>query len=129
CSYARRAYWRVHERDHIMRSPRKLTHPVDLSTLIRAGDTVWWSQGPAEPQTLVGALLAQRHTFSGAAVFMGLSTTDIVGPEHADHLSFKSYRGLGSNRVLHQAGVLDLVPCHYSQLPVLIERDVIASDV
>lgn len=102
---------------------------VDLAAVIRPGDGLVWGQACAEPQTLVEAVVAQRAAFSGARVFLGSSYSGLVKPEHADHLRLASYCGTGSNRLLADAGVLDLYPAPYSQLGALIRGRRIPADV
>ena len=102
---------------------------VDLAGVIRPGDGIVWGQACAEPQTLVEALVEQRAAFSGASVFLGISYSGLLKPEHADHLRLSSYCGIGTNRALADAGVLELYPAPYSQLGMLIERRSIPCDV
>jgi acyl-CoA hydrolase len=101
----------------------------DLTAVIRAGDGILWGQACAEPQTLVEALIAQRAALSGAGVFMGVSYSGLVKPEHADHLRLSAYCGTGTNRALADAGVLDILPAPYSQLGALIRSGGIKCDV
>ncbi len=102
---------------------------VDLSGVIRPGDGLVWGQGCAEPQTLVETVLEQRALFSGAGVFLGVSYSAKVKPEHADHLRFASYCGTGGNRALADAGALDIYPVPYSQLGALLRQRKIRCDV
>ena len=102
---------------------------VDLTSLVRPGDGVLWSQACAEPQTLVEAFVGQRESFSGACAFFGSSYSGIVKPAHADHLRLTSYCGTGTNRALVDAGVLDIHPAPYSQLGSLIRAGKIPADV
>jgi acetyl-CoA hydrolase len=50
-------------------------------------------------------------------------------PEHADAFDFMAYCATGSNRKLAQAGVLNILPAHYSQFPRLIEKGALRIDV
>ena len=50
-------------------------------------------------------------------------------PEHADHLRLSSYCGIGTNRALADAGVLEILPVPYSQLGALIRDRKIKCDV
>ena len=102
---------------------------MDLASVIRPGDALLWGQACAEPQTLVEALIAQRAALSGCRAFIGSSYSDLLRPEHADHLRLTSYCGTGSNRALSDAGVLDLEPSPYSQFGALIRSRRIACDV
>ena len=102
---------------------------VDLGSVIRAGDAILWGQACAEPQSLVEALVAQRNAFSPSSIFLGSSYSGIVQPAHADHLRLTSYCGIGTNRALADAGVLEVLPAPYSQLGALIRDGKIGCDV
>jgi acyl-CoA hydrolase len=102
---------------------------VDLGSVIRPGDAILWGQACAEPQTLVEALVSQRANLGAVGCFLGSSYSGIVKPEHADHLRLSSYCGIGTNRALAQAGVLDILPVPYSQLAPLIRSRAIGADV
>ena len=102
---------------------------LDLARYIRPGALVAWGQGCAEPLTLTEALAAQRKQLGGLRCFAGISTTAAVRPEHCDYLSFSSYTAAGANRALSEAGLLDIVPCHYSQLPDILGHGPLRADV
>jgi acyl-CoA hydrolase len=102
---------------------------LDLARYIRPGAMVAWGQGCAEPLTLTETLAAQRKQLGGVRCFAGISTTAAVRPEHCDYLSFSSYTAAGANRALSEAGLLDIVPCHYSQLPDILGRGPLRADV
>src|SRR6266480_6627354 len=87
---------------------------VDLSGVIRPRDGIVLGQACAEPQTLVEALIAQRRELSGCEVFLGINYSGTVKPENADHLRLSAYCGIGHNRALADAGVLELLPVPYS---------------
>jgi acyl-CoA hydrolase len=90
---------------------------------------VVWGQGTAEPTPLTEALVAQRHTLGPLSVFVGISFTDTLMPEHADVLTISSYGTLGTTRRLAAAGVLAITPHHVSKLGSAIERGRIGCDV
>lgn len=102
---------------------------LDLAQFIRAGDTIVWGQSAAEPLSLMQAYVAQRHRFARTRVFLGIGGSATVQPEHADAIDMTGYAAGGSHRPLGMAGVLDPVPCHYSQIPLLIASRRIAVDV
>ncbi|NYT61671.1 acetyl-CoA hydrolase/transferase family protein [Alcaligenaceae bacterium] len=106
-----------------------LSDKIDLSRYLRPGDAILWNQGTAEPLTLTEALVRQRAKLGHCSVFLGLTNSPTLQPEHADHLSFLSYCGLAQNRRLMQAGVLDVIPCHCSQVPALLSSQAIPNDV
>ena len=89
---------------------------IDLTPFIAAGDVVMWGQAAGEPLVLTRALLQQRERLGPIEVFIGASWSDSADPAFADHVRFRSYCGAGQNRRLAQAGVLDILPCPYSQL-------------
>ncbi|MEJ8849290.1 acetyl-CoA hydrolase/transferase family protein [Variovorax rhizosphaerae] len=110
---------------------RRPGEPV-LDDWIRPGDTVMWGQGTAEPLTLTRALVAQRASLAGQGrvrVWVGLGFAGTLQPEHADFLDFVGYICGASQRGLAQAGVLDVVPAHYSQLPQMIHSGALKVDV
>jgi acyl-CoA hydrolase len=101
----------------------------DLSPWIRPGDTVIWGQAMAEPLTLTRALVAQRKRLGRIRVFIGIGASSTLQPEHSDTFDFIGYGASGTHRVLAQAAVLDILPCHYSQLPVLMRSGALRIDV
>lgn len=102
---------------------------IDLTGLIRPGDSVMWGQSHAEPVTLMRALVAQREKLKRIRIFLGIGLADVLTPEHADAFDFLAYCGSGANRKLARAGVLDILPAHYSQLPSLIGSGALRIDV
>jgi len=73
--------------------------------------------------------MAQRHAVGRFKVFLGMTHSDTPKPEHTDQITFSSYCGTGGNRPLVKAGKLDILPCHYSQLPGLIQSRKLKIDV
>jgi acetyl-CoA hydrolase len=90
---------------------------LDLASYLRPGDTVAWGQACAEPLSLAGALAEQREHLGGIRCFTGISSSAAVRPQHRDYLSFASYTAIGANRLMAEAGALDVLPVHYSRLP------------
>jgi acetyl-CoA hydrolase len=109
----------------------KLLQPgsIDFASIVRPGDHVMWGQANAEPLPLTQQLVAQRHSIGRFRVFLGASATDTCRPEHADCIDFVAYCGTGANRALARAGVLDVLPCHYSQFPQMIRSGALKVDV
>src|SRR5258708_19908490 len=101
----------------------------ELTSVIRPGDGIIIGQACAEAQTLVEALVAQRAALSGCHVFLGVNYSGIVKPGHADHLKLTSYCGIGHNRALSDAGVLEILRVPYSQLGARIRARQIRADV
>ena len=88
-----------------------------------------WGQADAEPVTLVRALAEQRHRFARTRVFLGVGLSGAMEPGHADAIDFLGYCGSGSNRRLAEAGLLDIWPGHYSDLPARIRSGALRIDV
>ena len=101
----------------------------DLAPWVRPGDTIVWGQATAEPRTLTRALVAQRHAFARLRMFVGIGSSPTLQPEHADAFDFVGYSASGTHRALADAGVLDILPCHYSQLPELMRSGPLRIDV
>jgi acetyl-CoA hydrolase len=102
---------------------------LDLGRWIRPGDTLMWGQSSAEPVTLVHAYAAQRHAFARTRAVIGIGLSGVLDAMHADAIDFVGYCGSGTNRRLADAGVLDILPCHYSDLPRLIRSGALRIDV
>ena len=102
---------------------------IDLARWVRPGDTVMWGQAAAEPVSLVRALADQRHRFERTRVFLGVGHSGVLQPAHADAMDFLAYCGSGTNRQLVDAGVLDIWPGRYSELPARIRGGELRVDV
>ena len=100
----------------------------DLGRYLRDGDTVAWGQANAEPLTLTRALVAQRHRIGRLRLVLGIDSSRTLAPEHADAFEFVSYCGTGGNRQLARAGLLDILPCPYSQLPHVLRSGTLKVD-
>ncbi|MCJ7838761.1 MAG: acetyl-CoA hydrolase, partial [Burkholderiales bacterium] len=83
---------------------------LDLSAIVRRGDSVMWGQANAEPLPLTQALMAQRHAIGEFNVFLGVTYSDTLKAEHADCIGFSGYAGTGGNRVLAKADRLAILP-------------------
>ncbi|MEM5311690.1 acetyl-CoA hydrolase/transferase C-terminal domain-containing protein [Paraburkholderia sp. JHI869] len=96
---------------------------LDFAHYVHPGDTVAWGQCGAEPCTLTALLMSQRKAIRGRfRVFVGASWSETLDPAYADCVDFVAYGASGTNRRLEREGVLDILPCHYSQF-----RNVLAS--
>lgn len=89
---------------------------LDFSSLLQEGDRVVWGQGGAEPHKLTELLMAQRERIGRFNAFVGLSLSDTVSPAHGAQVQFQSYCAAGRNRTIARERMLDILPCHYSQL-------------
>src|SRR5258708_19906996 len=101
----------------------------ELTSVIRTGDGIIIGQACAEAKTLVEELVAQRAAFSGCSAFLGVNYSGIIKPGNADHLRLSSYCGIGHNRVLSDARVLEILRVPYSELGARIRARQIRADV
>ena len=102
---------------------------LDLAGLVVASDTVVVGQGCAEPLTLTGALVAQRHAIGPFRAFLGAVFSDTFTPEATDGIEFAGYGAIGAAVRLTRARRLDVVPVQYSQLPKLYRAGALPADV
>lgn len=102
---------------------------VDFTAFLRPDDVITWPQGTGEPLGLTRRLVAQRHALPPVELFFGMSSSKTLTPEHADHFRLRGLNGVGNNRVLAAANVLDIVPCHVSSVPGLIRSRALRVDV
>jgi acyl-CoA hydrolase len=102
---------------------------IDLRPYISAGSGVWWGQGGAEPTPLVNQLLDQVEQIGQIRAFTGLTWNERLSGDLPPGLTVLSYGGLGELRGLSRAGVLDVIPCHYSSLPRMFARGQLPNDV
>lgn len=102
---------------------------LELREWIRPGDGIVMGQGTAEPLTLTEALVAQRSTLGGVRLFLAAMFSDTFLPERCDGLTITGMGGVGTNRRLIKAGVMDVLPCHVSQVAEFITGGEIPCDV
>ena len=98
-----------------------------LADHIRPGDVVGWPQGPGEPLALTEALVEQRAELGKPSLFFGLSQSDTLRPELADHFYFRALNGAGSSRRVTSAA--ELLPCYVSAIPTLLRGGQLPLDV
>jgi acyl-CoA hydrolase len=102
---------------------------LDFGDIIKAGDAIVWGQACGEPLTLIEAMLDQRSALGPISAFAGSSFSNVLKPEHADHIRFSSMGALGSLRSLAKAGALDIIPCHVGQIGNMIRDGLIGCDI
>lgn len=116
-----------------MTGPRRTEDPEQLGAwlreLLRPGDHVVWSQGAATPLPLIEQLTRVRDAASGGAVFVSVGVGPSVDPVIADQLRVMGLGALGSSRSLADAGVLEVVPAHLSQVPDLLRTGRLRADL
>lgn len=112
-----------------LETPTDPSVDLDLRAFIRPGDVVVWGQACGEPSTLTEQLVSQRDVLGGIRCFVGIPAAATLTADTVSGLSPFSYCGTGSNRALHDAGLLGIVPGHYSMLPRLLSHGNARADV
>ncbi len=102
---------------------------LDLREWLRPGDAIVIGQGTAEPLTLTEALVAQRHDLGGVRPVLFAMFSDTFHPDRVDGLRLRGIGGVGSNRRLIQAGVMEVLPCHVSRINEYLRSGEIPCDV
>ena len=102
---------------------------LDVERFIRDGDTVTWAQACAEPVALTAHVMEHRASAGRFTCFVGLGLAGTVLPEHTDHVRVIAYTGAGRNSALSRLGLLEILPSHYSELPLLLGEGRLAVDV
>jgi acyl-CoA hydrolase len=98
-----------------------------FAEVVRPHDVIGWPQGPGEPLALTEALVAQRADLQAPVLFFGLSSSNTLRPELAEHFEFRALNGAGTNRRI--SALADIVPCHVSQVPALLRGGHLRVDV
>ena len=101
----------------------------DFSPHVRAGDVVTWPQGTGEPLGLARRLVEQRHALDPLEIFVGMTTSDTLSPQHADRFRFRTLNGAGTTRRLTAANLAEIVPAYVSAVPGLVRCGAIRVDV
>ena len=102
---------------------------VDFTRIVRPDDLVMWTQGAGEPLPLIERLFQQRHETGPFRVFLAGSYAASVRPEHADVVTVLGLGAVGTNRALCDAGRMQILPSHFSELPHLIRTGPLRADV
>ena len=103
----------------------------DAIRVVRNGDTIIVPTAVGEPPTLLAALSEQRREFRDVRVsqILAVRKYGYFDPETVDHVRHEAYFFSGASRAGGQEGWIDYLPAYFSELPVLIERGLIPSDV
>lgn len=109
----------------------KRCSPSEALDLLRDGDTIIVPCGAGEPPALLHALSDQRTRFHDVKVAQILAMRkyayfDCDTAHHVRHVAL--FFG-GASRAAGQAGWVDFIPAYFSELPALIERELLPADV
>ncbi len=109
----------------------KLCSPTDALRVLRDGDMVIVPTGVGEPPALLSALSDQRRQFKGIRVaqILAMRKFGYFDQDSASHVRHASLFFGGASRASGQGGWCDFIPNYFSEIPGLIERDYMPSDV
>ncbi len=104
---------------------------ADAVQFVRNGDTIVVPTGAAEPPTLLHALSDARHKLHGVVVsqILPLRKYAYIDPETVENVRHSAYFFGGATRPGGQEGWVDYVPAYFSELPMLIRRNMTPADV
>jgi acetyl-CoA hydrolase len=102
---------------------------IDLTALLRPGDTVVWGQACAEPLTLTRALVEQQPAIGPLRCFLGMRSPGATPLPDGPGLTYAGYGGGGTTRALADRQALDVLPARYSDLPRLFGTRAFPVDV
>jgi len=107
-----------------------MSETLDFKRIIREGDTLAWTGGTGEPAQSLTQLNAQIDEVPRASVLVNLALTNTLdAARFARRMHIKALGGAGTNRRYQDAGALDVLPAHYSNLPEFVAQGVIRIDV
>jgi acyl-CoA hydrolase len=98
-----------------------------FADLLCKGDVIGWPQGPGEPLALTEELVAQGRELDRPTLMFGLSASNTLQPECAQHFNLRAFNGAGTNRRI--SAFADIVPCHVSVIPSLLRDGSLRIDV
>jgi acyl-CoA hydrolase len=102
---------------------------LDFRRWLRPGDAIWCGQGAAEPLPLTERLVRQAPFIGPISVFAGMLYSSTFSRITGDTIRLFGYGGIGKGRALIDAGTMNVVPAHYSQLAPLVDQGALRCDV
>ncbi|HEY0489690.1 MAG TPA: acetyl-CoA hydrolase/transferase C-terminal domain-containing protein [Telluria sp.] len=109
----------------------KLVSPEAALEHVRDGDMIIVPTGVGEPPSLLTALSTHRRRFNGVRVaqILAMRKFEYFDQETAHHVRHAALFFGGASRSAGQGGWCDFIPNYFSEIPVLIERGLMPSDV
>lgn len=110
---------------------QRRTEPDQAVGHVRDGDTIVLPIGAGETPALLAALSEHRHDLFGVTVFqlLPLVRAEYFDPETVDHVRHSTAFLGGTSRAGAAAGWIDYCPAHFSEIPTLLRRGLLACDV
>ena len=103
----------------------------DAVNLVENGDFIIVPTGVGEPPTLLTALSQQRLRFLDVKVaqILAIRKYGYIDPQTVAHVRHVAFFFGAATRAGGQDGWIDFIPCSFSDIPSMIERQQIAADV
>lgn len=105
-----------------------MTDDIDFSAILRPGDTIAIAGGCGEPTTLVRQLVAQApiiyKRIGRIRVFLFPLFSHLLTAELGEYFDFIGYGAAGDLALLARAECLEIIPSHYSQLPLAMTNTI-----
>ncbi|GAB3437584.1 4-hydroxybutyrate CoA-transferase [Massilia solisilvae] len=113
----------------LYQSKRGTAH--DALNHLRDGDMIIVPTGVGEPPALLAALSEERRRFNDIKVsqILAMRKYGYFDPETAHHVRHSALFLGGASRAGGQAGWCEYIPNYFSEIPTLIERGLMPSDV
>lgn len=110
---------------------QKLCSAEQALSHISNGDFIVVPTGVGEPPALLTALSEQRRRFNDVKVgqILAVRKYGYFDPETVQHVRHVAFFYGAASRPGGQAGQIDFIPSYFSEMPMLIERGMIPSDV
>ncbi|WP_428825970.1 acetyl-CoA hydrolase/transferase family protein [Azonexus sp. IMCC34842] len=104
---------------------------TDAIRVVKNGDTIVVPTAVGEPPALLTALSEARRDFRDVQIsqILPVRKYGYLDPETAEHVRHSAYFFSGVTRPGGQAGWIDYIPAFFSELPVLINRNLSPADV
>lgn len=103
----------------------------DALAQVLDGDTIVVPTGVGEPPTLLTALSVHRRRWHDVKVaqILAVRKYGYFDPETAAHVRHVAYFFGGASRPGGQSGLVDFIPCSFSDIPSMIQRGQVSADV
>ena len=110
---------------------QKRMSAADAMGLVKNGDTIVIPTAVGEPPALLTALSDARRRLRGVQVaqILPVRKYGYFDPETTEHVRHSAYFFSGISRAGGQEGWTDFIPAHFSELPDLLARRLLASEV
>ena len=110
---------------------QKRCSAADALAQVQDGDFIIVPTGVGEPPTLLTALSEQRRRFHDVKVaqILAVRKYGYFDPETVEHVRHVAFFFGAASRAGGQTGWIDFIPSYFSEMPLLIERGLIPSDV